>query len=97
MAWLVSGSPSEPNPRTGGPSGCLICSSCLRQEPGRRAAGRAWQSPRPASDQALAWSTEQVADPLRRQADAAWKARDWPNVIEQLQATGVPLKESGIK
>lgn len=53
-----------------------------------------------AHGQALAHWTEQGARQLRQRADAAWKARDWPSVIsryEQLQATGVPLKESDVK
>jgi hypothetical protein len=53
-----------------------------------------------ARDQALAYWTAQGARQLRQQADAAWKARDWPRVInsyEELQATGVPLKESEVK
>jgi hypothetical protein len=53
-----------------------------------------------ASDQALTYWIEQGSRQLRQQADAAWKTRDWPNVIgryEQLQASGAPLKESEVK
>jgi hypothetical protein len=53
-----------------------------------------------ARDQALADVTEEVARQARRQADAAWKTRDWPAVIdcsEELEATGVPFKESEVK
>jgi hypothetical protein len=53
-----------------------------------------------ARGQALAYWTESLAARLRRQADDARQARDWPAVIdryEQLQAMGVPLKESEVK
>jgi hypothetical protein len=53
-----------------------------------------------ARDQALACWTGSRAAQLRRQADGARQARDWPAVIdryEQLQAMGVPLKESEVK
>lgn len=53
-----------------------------------------------ARDQALARVTDQAARQSRRQADAAWKSRDWPAVIdryEELQATGAPFKDSELK
>jgi hypothetical protein len=53
-----------------------------------------------ARGRALAYWTGSRAAQLRRQADDARQARDWPAVIdryEQLQAMGVPLKESEVK
>jgi hypothetical protein len=52
-----------------------------------------------ARGQALAYGTGSRAAQLRRQADEARQAGDWPAVIdryEQLQAMGVPLKESEV-
>lgn len=53
-----------------------------------------------ARDQALEHVTDEVARRVRRQADAAWKARDWLTVIDryaELEATGALLKESEVK
>jgi hypothetical protein len=53
-----------------------------------------------ACGRALAYWTESRAAQLRCQADDARRAGDWPAVIgryEQLQAMGVPLKQSEAK
>jgi hypothetical protein len=53
-----------------------------------------------ARGEALAYWTGARAAQLRRQADDARQARDWPAVIdryEQLQAMGVPLRPSEVR